>query len=158
MFLPFSVWFFLGLSLASAVLLGAVLAPTDPVLADDVQVGPPGENDESEVHFALTSEAGCNDGMAFPFVNLAIVIAVTGVSGASLGEWALVDVIWKIGAGFIVGVAIGRLVAVLIFRLCSPSAIGDGFIAVALTLLTYGQSSRSSGSVVSEHFIIWLMA
>lgn len=61
-----------GLPLASALLLGAVLAPTDPVLAGDLQVGPPTEGGEHPVRFALTTEAGLNDGLAFPFVYLAI--------------------------------------------------------------------------------------
>src|SRR5215207_4488727 len=57
----------LGLSAAAAMLLGASLAPTDPVLASDVQVGPPGKGLEDEVRFTLTAEAGLNDGLAFPF-------------------------------------------------------------------------------------------
>lgn len=65
----------LGLGLAAALLLGSSLAPTDPVLASDVQVGAPGEVEEDEARFAITSEAGLNDGLAFPFVNLAIALA-----------------------------------------------------------------------------------
>src|SRR5688500_15495284 len=65
-------WWMLGFLPATALLLGAVLAPTDPVLASDVQVGPPGEEEEDEVRFTLTSEAGLNDGLAFPFTNAAI--------------------------------------------------------------------------------------
>jgi NhaP-type Na+/H+ or K+/H+ antiporter len=62
-------WWWVGLAPAAAVLLGAALAPTDPVLASDVQVGEPSaeENAEDEVRFALTSEAGLNDALAFPF-------------------------------------------------------------------------------------------
>ena len=70
----------LGLSLAMSVLLAAALAPTDPVLAADVQVGPPGSGEETEVRFALTSEAGFNDGLAFPFVHLALVFAAAAAS------------------------------------------------------------------------------
>lgn len=66
----------LGLGVASAILLGAALAPTDPVLASDVQVVPPGKGQEDEVRFTLTAEAGLNDGLAFPFVNLAIALAL----------------------------------------------------------------------------------
>ena len=65
----------LGLGPAAALLLGAALAPTDPVLAADVQVGPPRAGEEDEVRFTLTAEAGLNDGLAFPFVNLAIALA-----------------------------------------------------------------------------------
>ena len=90
----------------AAVLLGAVLAPTDPVLASDVQVGEPSEDEESEdeVRFALTSEAGLNDGLAFPFTYAAIAMAMKGAApGNWLGHWLLVDVGYRIAAGLAVG-------------------------------------------------------
>jgi len=73
-------WWWLGLAPAAALLLGSALAPTDPVLAADVQVGEPGgdEDGEDEVRFALTSEAGLNDALAFPFVYAAIHLAAAG--------------------------------------------------------------------------------
>jgi NhaP-type Na+/H+ or K+/H+ antiporter len=135
----------LGLPLAAAVLLGAVLAPTDPVLASDVQVGPPGEGGEDEARFALTSEAGLNDGLAFPFVNLALVIAATGLAGAGLGEWLLVDVLWKIGAGTLMGIAIGHFVSKLVFRFSGWDAISDGFVAIALTFVAYAATELVHG-------------
>ena len=74
----------LGLGIAAALLLAAALAPTDPVLASDVQVGPPRQGEEEdEVRYALTSEAGLNDGLAFPFVNLAVAIALISQTGRS---------------------------------------------------------------------------
>ncbi|MBB3135325.1 NhaP-type Na+/H+ or K+/H+ antiporter [Rhizobium pisi] len=80
----------LGLGAASALLLGACLAPTDPVLASDVQVGPPQTGEEDEVRFALTSEAGLNDGLSFPFVHLAIALALAAKEGVSLLQhWAI---------------------------------------------------------------------
>ena len=97
----------LGLAPASAVLLGAVLAPTDPVLASDVQVeGPTTEqeddetiDEDDEVRFALTSEAGLNDGLAFPFTYAAIAISMAGAAPAGwLPEWLLVDVLWRLAA------------------------------------------------------------
>ncbi len=135
----------LGLPLAAAVLLGAVLAPTDPVLASDVQVGPPGEGGEDEARFALTSEAGLNDGLAFPFVNLALVIAATGLMGAGLGDWLLVDVLWKIGAGTLMGIAIGHFVSKLVFRFKGWDAISDGFVAIALTFVAYAATELVHG-------------
>jgi sodium/hydrogen antiporter len=57
-----------GYGIATALRLAAALAPTDPVLASDVQVGPPRSGEEDDARFALTSEAGLNDGLAFPFV------------------------------------------------------------------------------------------
>ena len=82
---------FLSFPAATAILLGAVLAPTDPVLASDVQLAGPGDTEEAdeedadnEVRFSLTSEAGLNDGLAFPFTNLAIAMAGGG-AGSSGG-------------------------------------------------------------------------
>jgi sodium/hydrogen antiporter len=138
------VWL-LGLPLAAAVLLGAVLAPTDPVLAASVQVGPPGEGGEDEARFALTSEAGLNDGLAFPFVNLAVVLAATGLARHGLMEWFAVDVVWKILAGVVVGVVVGHLVAVLVFRYSRPAPVADGFVAIALTLTAYGGAELAHG-------------
>ncbi|RYF86015.1 MAG: sodium:proton antiporter, partial [Chitinophagaceae bacterium] len=102
-------YYFLGFSLAAAVLIGAVLAPTDPVLASDVQVGPP-KNDgrKSETRFTLTAEAGLNDGMAFPFTWLAIVLAMQA-SGKemSLLNWFGYHLVFKIVVGFIIGYTLG---------------------------------------------------
>jgi NhaP-type Na+/H+ or K+/H+ antiporter len=132
----------LGLGAAAALLLGAALAPTDPVLASDIQVGPPGSGEEDEVRFALTAEAGLNDGLAFPFVNLAIALAAhgTGIGGWTL-DWIAIDVAWKIGAGVAVGWAIGRSLAWLIFRLPHSARLagtGDGFVALGITFVAYG--------------------
>src|SRR6476661_10595409 len=98
----------LGLGAAAAVLLGAALAPTDPVLAADVQVGPPRSGEEDEVRFTLTAEAGLNDGLAFPFVNLAVAMAVVGAAPEFWAwDWFRIDVLWKLGAGILAGRVIG---------------------------------------------------
>jgi NhaP-type Na+/H+ or K+/H+ antiporter len=135
----------LGLPLAAAVLLGAVLAPTDPVLAASVQVGPPGEGREDEARFALTSEAGLNDGLAFPFVNLAVVLATTGMAAGGLLGWFAVDVVWKLASGVAVGAAVGWSVARVVFRYCGDDAVTDGFVALALTLFAYGVTELVHG-------------
>lgn len=144
----------LGLGLAASLLLGAVLAPTDPVLASDVQVGPPGIGVEDEVRFALTSEAGLNDGLAFPFVNLAIALATALALEPQpnlLGwaaEWVAVDVIWKLLAGTLLGWATGFALGWLMFRLPNWSRIsrtGDGFVALGATLVAYGVAEAAHG-------------
>ena len=91
----------LGLSAAAALLLGACLAPTDPVLAGDIGVGPPGDEDEHEPNFALTSEAGLNDGLAFPFVLAGIYMAGEGGSGW-VGEWLAADVAYAIATVLVI--------------------------------------------------------
>jgi NhaP-type Na+/H+ or K+/H+ antiporter len=106
----------MGLSLAAALLLAAALAPTDPVLASDVQVGPPGDREEDEVRFTLTSEAGLNDGLAFPFVLLAIAFVQEG-GFTSVAEWFAYAVVWKIAAGIGMGYLIGWVLGWLTFHL-----------------------------------------
>ncbi len=131
-----------GLPWLAALLLGAALAPTDPVLAADVQVGPPKTGEEDEVRFGLTSEAGLNDGLAFPFVHLAIVLAAAASTGQPwLVDWLTYNVLWKIGAGVIGGWIIGRAFGWLTFKIPSESKLastGDGLIAIAATFLSYG--------------------
>ncbi|PTL56116.1 cation:proton antiporter [Paraconexibacter algicola] len=130
----------LGLSAGAAILLGAILAPTDPVLAGDVQVGPPGEEREREPHFALTAEAGLNDGLAFPFVFLGLFVAARD-GGDWVGTWVLADVLYAIGVGVLAGAAGGRLFASVAMRLRRRETIHvrfDGWLAVAAVLAIYG--------------------
>ena len=140
-------WGFLGLGLASAILLGAALAPTDPVLASDVQVGPPNSEEEDEVRFALTSEAGLNDALSFPFVFLAI--ALSQASGDPwLGEWLAVAVLWKLAAGVTLGWLSGKLLGYLTFRVSRGTRLAktqDGLVAIGITCLTYGLTEVAHG-------------
>jgi NhaP-type Na+/H+ or K+/H+ antiporter len=139
----------LGLGATAAILLAASLAPTDPVLASDVQVGPPGEGLEDEVRFTLTAEAGLNDGLAFPFVNLAIALAIASHTGEPwFGHWLMVDVIWKLAAGVVIGWLVGRSLGWLTFRLPNRAKIsrtGDGFVALGITAVSYGLTEMAHG-------------
>lgn len=130
----------MGLSLGAAIVLGAVLAPTDPVLAGDVGVGPPGEEDEHAPGFALTAEAGLNDGLAFPFVFLGAFVATEGGRGW-IAEWLLADVLYAVAIGVAIGAAGGYAIAATIVRLRERGMIAqilDGWLAVAAVLLVYG--------------------
>ncbi|RYF95361.1 MAG: sodium:proton antiporter [Caulobacteraceae bacterium] len=137
-----------GLPLAAAILLAASLAPTDPVLAADVQVGPPRTGEEDEVRFGLTSEAGLNDGLAFPFVNLGLALALAATTGKPwLIDWLSYDVLWKLLAGVLAGWLIGRLFGWLTFKVpgTSLARTGDGLIAIACTLFAYGATEAVHG-------------
>ena len=129
----------LGLSVGAAVLLGAVLAPTDPVLASDVQVE---DADDSEVvRFSLTGEAGLNDGTAFPFVMLALGLFGLHDLGPFGARWLGVDVAWAIGAGLLTGTLCGTLIGRLVvyLRRVHREAVGlDDFLALGLIALSYG--------------------
>jgi NhaP-type Na+/H+ or K+/H+ antiporter len=129
----------LGLSAAGALLLGAALAPTDPVLAGDIGVGPPGDEDEHEPNFALTAEAGLNDGLAAPFV-LAGVFVAEQEGGWGL-EWFAADVVYAIAIGIVIGAATGTAAAWSVKRLRSRDLLDatfDGFHAIASALVVYG--------------------
>lgn len=140
----------LGFSLAMALLLGAAMAPTDPVLASDVQTGPPKSGEDNEVRFNLTAEAGLNDALAFPFVNLAILVSMTGAAawaGQGLGEWLAVDVAWKLIAGGVMGWAVGKAMGWLIFRAHERgiSRHADGLVAIGATFIAYAATEVVHG-------------
>jgi NhaP-type Na+/H+ or K+/H+ antiporter len=142
-------WWLAGMTLAGALLLGAVLAPTDPVLAGDVQVGPPTEGGEHPVRFALTTEAGLNDGLAFPFVYLALIVAAEGFAPQQWGlEWLLRDVIYRISVGAAAGAATGWLLGKVLFALPKGNRLADtgaGVVALAGILFCYGAAELVEG-------------
>lgn len=137
----FAGWW-MGLSWTVALLLGAALAPTDPVLAADVQVGPPRSGEEDEVRFGLTSEAGLNDGLAFPFVHLAVALSAAAHTGEPwLARWLTYNVLWEIVAGIAAGYAIGKGFGWLTFHAPGETRLaktGDGLIALSATFVSYG--------------------
>jgi len=143
----------LGLSVALALLLAASLAPTDPVLASDVQVAKPRSGEDGEVRFALTSEAGLNDGLAFPFVHLALVVGMAGGQSdawpdwTALAGWFLFDVCWRIFAGILIGWLVGRALGWLTFGMSRAklSGTGDGLVAIGATLVAYASTEVFHG-------------
>lgn len=133
-----------GMTAASAILLGAVLAPTDPVLAEEVQVGGPmSEEPEDEARFSLTAEAGLNDGLAFPFVMLAVLAYERGFETfeAWVWEWLAADVLFAVLGGILIGAVAGRLIAAATFRTIDRGWLADpfdAFIALGAILAVYG--------------------
>ncbi len=141
--IAFFGWWMLGFAPATAMLLGAVIAPTDPVLASDIQTTPPHQDDSSSARLALTTEAGLNDGLAFPFTNMAIAMALVGAHPALwFTDWLLTDFFYKIVVGVIIGLGSGWLLAKIMYWLPYPkthsSVISTGLLALSLTLLPYG--------------------
>jgi NhaP-type Na+/H+ or K+/H+ antiporter len=131
--------FVLGLPLGAAVLLGAVLAPTDPVLASDVQVENPTDTDR--LRFGLTGEAGLNDGSAFPFVMLGLGLLGHHELGAGGWRWFAVDVLWAVTGGLLIGWLLGNGVGrlVLYLRRTHKEAVGlDDLLALGLIAFSYG--------------------
>jgi NhaP-type Na+/H+ or K+/H+ antiporter len=131
--------FVAGLPLGVAVLLGAVLAPTDPVLASDVQVTH--EHDAEPVRLSLTGEAGLNDGTAFPFVMLGLGLIGAHEIGPYGLRWVGVDLVWAVCGGLLIGALCGAGVGqlVLYLRRVHREAVGlDEFLALGLIALSYG--------------------
>ena len=143
-----------GLSLGAAVVLGAILAPTDPVLAGDIGVGPPGDEDEREPNFSVTGEAGLNDGLAFPFLLLGLFIAAEPGTGW-VGEWLTADVLYGIGAGAAIGVAIGYGLAKLAVELRDRRLLAssfDGWLAIPSVVAIYALSEIAGGLWLHSRF------
>ncbi len=132
------VWL-LGLPLGAAVLLGGILAPTDPVLATEVQVDDPSDRDA--LRFALTGEGGLNDGTAFPVVMLGLGLLGAHDIGALGWRWLAVDVLWATAAGLFIGAALGTGLGRLVLHLRHrhQEAVGyENFLALGLIGLAYG--------------------
>ena len=141
----------LALSLPSAILLGAILAPTDPVLAEDVQVsGPMQREPEDEARFAITSEAGLNDGLAFPFVMLALFGFERGFASFDGWwlEWLTADLLFAVAVGLVVGALAGRSIAFFTYRIIDRGWLAnpfDAFIAIGATFAVYGATELVGG-------------
>jgi len=156
-------WWVAGLAPAVALLLGAVLAPTDPVLASDVQVGEPltedvdepngttGESrdEDDDIRFSLTAEAGLNDGLAFPFVHLALLLLAGGFGLADAGAWLGWYLVGKIAVGVLVGLVVGWLLGRQAFRARSDKLRladhGEPMLALAALLAAYGAAELVGG-------------
>ena len=129
----------LGLSLGAAVLLGGILAPTDPVLASEVQVVDAADRDA--LRFALTGEGGLNDGTAFPVVMLGLGLLGLHEIGEFGWRWLAVDLLWASAAGIAIGAALGTSLGrlVMYLRREHKEAVGyDNFLSLGLIGLAYG--------------------
>ncbi|ELR72492.1 Na+/H+ antiporter [Fulvivirga imtechensis AK7] len=169
-------WWIAAFAPATAMLLGAVIAPTDPVLASEVQVGAPGENsennetkdkdktslgEEDEVRFALTSEAGLNDGLAFPFTNMAIAMAIAGPAPHNwIRNWLLIDVLYQLVVAIAIGLGLGYVLGRALLAMPAKTDLAIAMIglgALASTLLVYGLTEYFGGYGFIATFIAAIM-
>jgi NhaP-type Na+/H+ or K+/H+ antiporter len=134
-------YYLLELPLGAGILLGAILAPTDPVLATDVQTRHP--DDRDQLRFTLTCEAGMNDGSAFPFVMLGLGLLGLHDLGELGQRWVLVEVLWATVAGIAIGVAAGMALAHVGHKLRGQPPrreLMNDFLGLGLIGVVYGVS------------------
>lgn len=144
----------LQLNWGAAVLLGAILAPTDPVLASEVQLE--GLCDRDELRFGLTSEGGLNDALAFPFVYFGLRWLEDDNWQDWFVEWVAVDVVWAIAAGVIMGVVVARSIEWLDRRLQGykpADELIEDFVALATILITYALTELVQGYGFAAVFV-----
>ncbi len=129
----------LGFSLGAAILLAAILAPTDPVLAGDVQVV--GQDDRDRLRFGLTGEGGLNDGAAFPFVMLGLGLMGLHEMGDLGWRWWVIDLLWAVVGGLLIGgvfgAALGRWLLARNGHDAEASG-SDAFLGLGLVAISYG--------------------
>ena len=140
------VWGFMGMSVGLALALGAALAPTDPVLASEVQLRSP--QDRDTLRFGLTGEGGLNDGTAFPFVLLGLGLLGLHDIGAFGSRWLIQDLLWGtvagLGIGFVIGDGLARGVRWLRAR-HRDAVIFDEFLLLGVIALSYGVALAAHG-------------
>ena len=138
--------YILGMSWGAAVLLGAILAPTDPVLASEVQLAH--VKDKDELRFALTSEGGLNDSLAFPFVYFGIYAFKDSDWNNWFKSWVAIDLVWAIAAGIVMGIVVAKAVVWIDHQLQKRRQADDlmeDFVALSIILLTYSLTELVNG-------------
>lgn len=136
----------LGFNWAAAILLGAILAPTDPVLASEVQLAH--IEDKDELRFGLTSEGGLNDALAFPFVYFGLFWLKDSNWENWFKSWVAVDLLWAIAAGIVMGIVVAKTIVWIDQRLQRHQAADDlmeDFVALSTILLTYSLTELVNG-------------
>ena len=138
--------YILGMGWGAAILLGAILAPTDPVLASEVQLGH--VEDRDELRFALTSEGGLNDALAFPFVYFGIYAVKDSNWDNWLKSWIGIDLLWAIASGIVMGIVVAKAVIWIDHNLQKRRSVSDlmeDFVALSIILLTYSLTELVNG-------------
>ena len=146
MAIAFAAHWLLAMSWGAAILLGAILAPTDPVLASEVQLDH--TEDRNELRFSLTSEGGINDALAFPFVYFGIYALKDNNWDNWFKQWVAVDIIWALAAGIAMGFLVAKAIVWLEHQLQRRKATEEimlDFVALSAILLTYSLTELING-------------
>lgn len=148
---------FLGMDPALAILVGAALSPTDPLLSNDLQIALADEATSDESLFSISGEAAINNGLCLALVSLAVLLSQnSGVRDGTLLQWLAYDLLYRILAAIITGYGLARAIYFLYFRLFPERiqpAIQDGLLAVATTFLVYALAEAFQGYGLLAVFI-----
>lgn len=151
---------FLGMEWGPAILLGGILAPTDPVLASEVQLAH--TEDQDELRFGLTSEGGLNDALAFPFVYFGIHWLKEGSNWESwFSKWVAIDLIWAIAAGIVMGIVVAKIVVWIDLKLHDYRPVNqvmEDFVGISVILLTYSITELVYGYGFLAVFVAGIVA
>jgi sodium/hydrogen antiporter len=150
---------FVGLDWGASILLGAILAPTDPVLASEVQLFDP--DDQDELRFGLTSEGGLNDALAFPFVYFGLHWFEDSNWETWFRQWVAVDLLWAVGAGFVMGIVVARTIVWLdkgLQKFVPVDTLMEDFVALSIVLITYSLTELVNGYGFLAVFIAGIVA
>ncbi|WP_254565891.1 sodium:proton antiporter [Oscillatoria sp. HE19RPO] len=137
---------FLDLDWGAAILLGAILAPTDPVLASEVQLAH--VEDKDELRFGLTSEGGLNDALAFPFVYFGLYALKDSNWNNWIYDWLVIDLIWALAAGIGMGIVVASAIVWVetqLHRVRPVDELMQDFIALSTILLAYSLTEVING-------------
>ena len=137
---------FLGMDWGTAILLGGILAPTDPVLASEVQLAH--TDDKDDLRFGLTSEGGLNDALAFPFVYFGIHWLKDPNWDNWFKQWVAIDLIWAVAAGIVMGIVVAKGVVFIdqqLQRFRPVDELMEDFVAISTILLTYSLTELVNG-------------
>jgi sodium/hydrogen antiporter len=149
----------LQVDLGHAILLGAILAPTDPVLASEVQLSDPSDRDE--LRFGLTSEGGLNDALAFPFVYFGLHWIKDKDWQNWWWQWLSVDLIWAIAIGIVMGIAVTKIIVIIdkrIQKIRPSDSLMEDFVALGIILLTYSLTEQVNGYGFLAVFVAGMVA
>ena len=150
---------FLGMNWGLAILLGGILAPTDPVLASEVQLTH--TEDKDELRFGLTSEGGLNDALAFPFVYFGVHSFEDSNWENWFKQWVAVDLLWAVATGIIMGIVVAQIVVWLdkkLHKLTKVDNLMEDFVALGIILLTYSLTELVNGYGFLAVFIAGIVA
>jgi sodium/hydrogen antiporter len=136
----------LGMGWGAAILLGAILAPTDPVLASEVQLAH--VEDRDELRFSLTCEGGLNDALAFPFVYFGIHAIKDSNWNNWFKSWVGIDLFWAIAAGIVMGIVVAKIIVWIDHQLQKRRPVDDlmeDFVAISIILIAYSLTELVNG-------------